>query len=163
MSAPDHTELFVAPLFLALQKTLVSDLRQATPALLGLVREPAQGPHASLCCMLAGVMMGGIFSWHWDTTWFCLSYTIKGTVAWEELLRKRICSTLPENPSRVCICWVSSIWRDVRLTHYLYSYSILIKALIKASDLLSGPSTEMWNEPSLSPSQQPLSVWSKPY
>ena len=53
----------------------------------------------------------------------------------EPLHGEDMCNVLWENLPRVCLmlhkCWVPSIWRDVRITHYLYSsfYSITLKQL----------------------------------
>lgn len=130
MSAPDHTKLFLAPLLYQCCRRHctqeVTDLWQATSALLGLVREPAQVPHASQCSILLSVIMQILFLTGQNISCFCSLCKIKGTATWEEnpLYDRIFVARGGKIHQAINLLlhksWVPRTWRDIRLTHSWY-------------------------------------------
>lgn len=156
-----------------LQKTFtrgVTDLWQATSALLGLVREPAQAPHASQFSILVSVIMEILLLTGQNISCFCLLCKIKGTAPWEggePPPWQDLCSTWRENPSGYQFTAAQKLGSQNLKGHQTYSLSVfLVLFLLKQlfiKQFAVRPFLLRSGKISLSPSQPPLFTWSKPF
>lgn len=160
VSAPGHTKLFLAPPLCQCCRrhcTLgVTDLWQATSALLGLVREPAQAPHASQCSSLVSVTMEILLLTGQNISCFCLLLCkTKGTATWkggESPPGTRSLWHVEGKSIRlsICCCTKAEFWEPEGTSALLLVF--LVPFLPKQLFYQALP-TEIWKEPSLSTSQ----------